>query len=180
MRLIALSLVLALAVPLAACTPATQPTQVSLEVSDVAFNPAQASFIKKSGVAVIEGEAFLRENSGGLKHASGEVVRLIPQSDYARSRFAKLYGGEKYVSARDIPKVPADPSYVDYTRTTKVDERGHFTFDHVPPGRYFVSTQVLWKNDKSFFTEGGAIYDSVTISAKDTEDSPVKVIVSGK
>ena len=169
-----------LALTLAACNPAPQIAPVSLEVSDVAFNTAQAAFIKKPGVAVINGEAFLRENSGGLKHASGEVVRLIPQSDYARSRFAKLYGGEKFVSARDIPKVPADPAYVEYTRTTKVDERGHFTFDHVAPGRYFISTQVLWRNDKSFFTEGGAIYDSVTISAKDTEDAPVKVIVSGK
>lgn len=172
--------ILVFALGLAACQPTTTPNPISQDVADVAFSPSEAAFIKKPGRAIIDGEAFLKDAAGGLKHASGEVVRLIPETGYARSRFAKLYGAEKFVAARDIPKVPADPAYGEFMRVTKVDERGHFTFDHVAPGKYYIATQVLWKADKSLFAEGGAIYETVTISAKDTEDAPVKVIVSGK
>jgi len=181
-------LVLCLAVT--GCQSSAPPPAISAQ-SEVPFNPAEAAFIKKSGKAVIKGEAFQRSPTGSVIHAAGEVVRLIPQSSYAKDRFAKLYGDEKFIPARSIPKVEADPAYIALTRTTKVDDRGKFSFDHVPPGAYFVTTQVSW-NDKaapttlaaaivaSMHPEGGAMYETVTVSSKDDEDTPVEVIVSGK
>lgn len=142
------------------------------------FNPVEAAFIKKSGSVTIEGHAFLRQKTGGTVNAAGEIVRLIPATAYARERFAKLYGQAKFVAASNYPKTQdTDPRYIDYIRTTKAESTGRFTFDNVAPGSYFISTQVTWQKEGAVFSDGGAIYETVTITGRETD--PVMVIVSG-
>ncbi|MCP5810058.1 hypothetical protein NL321_28340, partial [Klebsiella pneumoniae] len=70
-----------------------------------------------------------------------------------------------------------DPAYGDYTRTTKAEANGRFVFDKVAPGDYFITTQVIWGDEDAFSREGGSVYDSVTVTGKETE--PVHVILSG-
>lgn len=142
------------------------------------FNPAEAAFIKAPGKGVIEGHAFLADKSGGGAHnAAGEVVRLIPASSYAQARIAHFYGGSKFVPASSIPKIEPDPDYVAYTRTTKTESTGRFTFENVAPGRYFLTTQLIWKPKDALTSEGGAMYEEVTVTGN--EAGPVKVILSG-
>ena len=54
--------------------------------------------------------------------------------------------------------------------------RPDFT-ENVAPGEYFLTTQVIWGDEDAFFREGGTVYDSVTLTGKETE--PVSVILSG-
>lgn len=164
---------LAIGLALAGCQSAAPIVAISSS-----FDPAAAAYIRKRGEGTIEGHAFWREKTGGTVNAAGEVVRLIPATAYARERFAKLYGERKFVPASAYPKAQdTDPQYADYIRTTKSESNGKFSFDHVAPGSYFISTQVTWEKAGAFSPEGGALYETVTLTGK--EDEAVAVVVSG-
>jgi hypothetical protein len=142
------------------------------------FNASEADYIKTAGKATIEGHAFLKDKSGTVKVAAGEVVRLVPASSYAQARFAHFYGGAKFVAAASIPKIEPDPNYAAYTRTTKTESNGRFTFDKVAPGHYYVTTQLIWEGKEgALFKQGGAFYEDVNVTSADV--GPVKVVLSG-
>lgn len=162
----------AAALTLAACQ-STQPTKI-----DAAFDAKEAAFIKTQGETRIDGHAFLKTPNGTAKHAVGEPVRLIPATAYARERFEKLYAGKKFLPAAQYRQAEAtDPAYVEAQRTVKTDSNGRFSFDHVGPGTYYLSTQIVWKPEGSFAVQGGAVWESVTVTGK--EDKPIKAIVNG-
>lgn len=170
MRHLCLCLVSVLA--LAACRSGSPP--------DIRFDAEEAAFSRKLGKTTIKGEAFLPDEGGdvNVRYAAGEIIKLIPVTSYARARNDYTFQGEKFVRAINIPNLEADADYLAHTRKTKADARGHFTFENVAPGTYFLTTQVIWKPKKSFFSEGGLIYDEVTITGE--EMKPVEVILSGK
>lgn len=142
------------------------------------FSPEEAAYIRKPGAGVITGHAFRTRAKGQVVNAAGEVVRLVPATAYASQRFASLYGRAKFIPAASYPQEEPDPRYAEYTRTTKAEANGRFAFDKVAPGRYFVTTQVIWGEEDALFREGGSVYDEVTLTGRETE--PVRVILSGK
>ncbi|MBV8850989.1 MAG: carboxypeptidase regulatory-like domain-containing protein [Methylobacteriaceae bacterium] len=142
-----------------------------------AFDPKAAAFIHKEGKTTIEGHAFVRRPDNVAENAVGQVVRLIPMTPYSETRFAEFYKGKKFLPAWQIPKIEADPEYTSYTRTTTSDSNGRFTFENVAPGKYYVATQVTWRPKGNLFSEGGALYDIVTMPNKDTKK--VKFILTG-
>lgn len=142
------------------------------------FIPEQAAFIKAQGSSVIAGHAFLRRKSGTNVYAAGETVRLTPVTAYSAERFAKLYSGRKFVPALSMPKVDVDPVYASYTRTVTSDHAGRFRFENVAPGRYYVSTQLIWRERGEYLPSGGAMFEEVTVTGKETQ--PVDVILSGR
>lgn len=151
----------------------------SVPPPDIRFDAGEAAFIEKPGKTVIKGEAFLPDESNdNVRYAAGEIVRLVPATSYARAHNDYAFQGEKFVRAINIPRLDVDPAYRAHMRTTKTDAHGRFTFENVPPGTYFLTTQIVWKPKKSFFSEGGLIYDEVTITGE--EMKPVEVILSGK
>jgi hypothetical protein len=139
--------------------------QSSPKLDSAAFNPAEAAFIRVPGTASISGQAFLTDPAGETHYAAGEVVRLIPASSYAQSRIAHFYGASKFVAADAMPKSTPDPEYVAYTRATKAGAEGRFSFDHVASGRYFLTTQLIWKPKGAAQSQGGAFYQAVTVPA---------------
>ncbi len=157
------------AVLLAACVD-RQPTVAQFSVDEVAF-------IKKPGKGVVVGHAFLTKSTGVVVNAAGQVVRLIPATPFSRERFAQLYGKGKYVPHSAYPRDDnPDPRYGEYSRTTKAEANGKFAFENVPPGEYFITTQVLWGDEDALFRQGGSIYETVTLTGKETE--PVQVVLS--
>jgi hypothetical protein len=144
---------------------------------EAAFDPKAAAFIHKEGKTTIEGHAFLRRPDNAVENAVGQTVRLIPVTPYSEARFAQFYKGKKYLPAFQIPKMEADPEYASYTRTTTSDSNGRFTFENIAPGKYYVATQIMWRPKGNFFSEGGAVYDIVTVPNKDTKK--VKFILTG-
>lgn len=142
-----------------------------------AFDPKAAAFIHEEGKTTIEGHAFMRRPDNAVENAVGQTVRLIPVTPYSEARFAQFYRGKKFLPAFQIPKIEADPEYASYTRTTTSDSNGRFTFENVAPGKYYVTTQITWRPKGNFFSEGGAIYDIVTVPSKDTKK--VKFILTG-
>lgn len=151
---------------------------VERKPSTVAFSTEEAAFIKKSGTGVITGHAFRTKASAVVVNAAGQVVRLIPATGFARERFANLYGNRKYIPHAAYPREDGvDPLYSEYTRTTKAEANGKFRFENVAPGSYYLTTQIIWGDETAFTREGGSVYDTVTLTGKETE--PVHVILSG-
>ena len=72
----------------------------------------------------------------------------------------------------------SDPEYRKFTRSTKAEADGRFTFDNVAPGTYYLWTQATWYADNAILPSGGIIYEKVTVTGDET--GPVKAIVSGK
>lgn len=144
----------------------------------VAFDAKAAAFIHQQGNARIDGHAFYRAESGRVIFAAGEHVWLVPVTPYSAARFAQLYGDGKYARAQFFPAASNDPDYAKYTRSTKAESNGRFSFERVAPGDYFVSTSVTWRPEGAMLQSGGAIYERVTVTGKEQE--PIKVIVSGK
>ncbi len=144
---------------------------------DTAFDAKAAAFIHKEGKTTIEGHAFLRKPDNGVENAVGQTIRLVPVTPYSEARFARFYGGKRFISVSAVPKFEADPEYASYTRTTTSDSSGRFTFENVAPGKYYVATQIVWRNKGSFFSEGGALFDTVTVPGKETKK--VKLILTG-
>jgi hypothetical protein len=144
----------------------------------VRFDATAAAFIHQQGNARIDGHAFYRAETGRVIFAAGEHVWLVPVTAYSQARFAQLYGNSKYARAQFFPAASNDPDYAKYTRSTKAESNGRFSFERVAPGEYFVSTSVTWTPEGSVLQSGGAIYERVTVTGK--EQGPIKVIVSGK
>ena len=163
----------ALSVSLSACQSSGETTPGA-----VRFDPALAAFINQKGKATIEGHAFLRKKNGVVVNAAGEVVRLVPVTPYAQERFRKIYGSRKFALALSATRPePADPAYETYTRQTKAGANGKFTFENVGPGRYYVATQLTYSDSSRYFQDGGAIYDEVVVTGRETD--PINVILSG-
>ena len=108
------------------------------------FDVQAAEFINSHGAGAIDGHAFYRGENGKVIYAAGEHAFLIPVTPYAEQRFYQVYGKGKYVQTKYMPWDDADPQFRKYTRSTKAESNGRFSFDHVAPGDYFVATSVSW------------------------------------
>ncbi len=170
MRLIAVSLLCALA--LAGCaTPKIEGE------GKVPFDARAAAYINALGTGVIKGQVFLPHPNGQNFYGAGETVRLVPATAYAAERFSRLYGGKKFVPVGSIPVITPDPDYASYTRTTKAGAVGQFEFRDVAPGRYFIASQLIRQKTDSFLQEGGAFFETVTVTGSET--APLRVYVTG-
>lgn len=142
---------------------------------DAPFDAKAAEYALKSGTGRVEGQAFLRRDYGRLVTAAGERVILLPATAYATERFDRMFGGDRRSYFGNSVEDPP-PEYLRYRRETKVDMGGKFAFENLAPGRYILATRVFWTEPKSFFTHGGAVYDTVDVK----NDTTAILILSGK
>jgi len=163
---------LAVLVMAAACGPLR--TTVDTAFTDAMDRQAQAAL--GPGTARITGSAFMRKANGSFISAGGDWVYLTPWTPYAAERFSKLYGGQRMNDGGIAVTTPADPRYVAAMRKVKAERSGHFAFDDVKAGRYFVSTALFWYPEGPWDTRGATLYDEVTV--KDGETA--SVVLSGK
>ena len=144
-----------------------------------AFDPHQQAVAEqalKSGTGKISGHAFIRAPSGRIFTAAGNFVYLVPATPYADERFSKMFSGGRFNAAMfgnslDSP----DPDYARLMRKIKSGMSGQFEFDHVKPGRYYVSATVQWVPSGEALPRGGAVMDEVVVRGGET----VKVVISG-
>ena len=167
-----LILAISLVLSLSACA-----RTIKLETT---FDPAQAAYINTKGKATINGQAFLRRNDGVVVYAAGSSVSLIPATTYAVERIGALYGAGKQVQVILPPKIEGDdPQYRTFTRTSKANGEGRFTFAEVAPGNYFMTTSVQWCVPGAYgscITQGGSLMENITITGSERAE----VIMNGQ
>lgn len=133
----------------------------------VAFNPADAAYVRQPGNAQVVGRAWLLQPTGEIRYGRRAKVDLMPVTPYSRQWIQAVFG-EGNVSRRILK---TDATYADfrkYVRQTVADEQGQFYFSRVPAGEYFVHAVVQWKQKGRYWPESGRVYRRVTVPASGT------------
>jgi hypothetical protein len=133
MRKLAILIVLALA----ACVAVTPPP--AWDPMTDAYEAEYAHYLGVGG-AVLNGQAFLTQRGGGVVYAAGRTVTLDPATSVGAEWWSKA--GTNY-QWRD--SMPDSPSFGKARRTTVADGTGRFRFADLPPGWYYVRTDVTWE-----------------------------------
>jgi hypothetical protein len=104
---------------------------------------------KSAGTSSLEGQAFLRQNGGGVVTCAGEAVKLIPYAglfkeayDLSKSGKAPLPNGRNNITV--VQYAEADPTYEKLIKSTKCDAQGNFKFEGLPSGEWVALTKVQW------------------------------------
>uniref|UniRef100_UPI003340D977 hypothetical protein n=1 Tax=Castellaniella defragrans TaxID=75697 RepID=UPI003340D977 len=152
-----------LAIGIAGCAV---PQKVAKYTVSAPFDEQAASEQMQPGGGVLRGNAFMRQQGGGVVTCAGSDVMLIPVTDYATERLSRVYGhapgaGETVYSdirnllGERIEFSPDFPAYKEIARTIKCDGKGEFTFTAIKDGDYYVLTHVLWQ--VGALRQGGAL-----------------------
>lgn len=134
------------------------------------FNAKEASFINKSGKNTIKGNAFLRQNGGGVVTCAGNDVMLIPVTAYSQERMRHIYKldniGFLPVYSERVTFANDQKEYASMIKYTKCDSDGNFEFDNIANGSYYVVAHVIWQV-RSY--QGGALMKKVNVKNGKTE-----------
>jgi hypothetical protein len=141
------------------------------------FEPGEYRSYLKHGTSTLKGQGFLRQAGGSVVTCAGEEVDLVPETPFflealrqvearyvnnGRSDLAFSYW-KRWLSQLEYD---IDPAYRPVLKHTQCDAQGNFAFNEVPPGRWLVSTQVVWEVASSsqggFLTEKALLGDGTT------------------
>jgi len=141
---------IAMALSLAGC--------VSPEPMVTTLDPASLEYIRETGTASIEAQAFARQRGGGVVTAAGEEVLLIPATPYTRELTAKMVAGT-------APPDAAAPIR-SFKRTTIADADGRFTSSNLKAGSYLILALVRWEVPSQYgaIPQGGPMRREVTVA----------------
>jgi hypothetical protein len=121
-----------IALLLTACV-ARQPVTIQSRFDPAEYRSAQNA----TGSARITGQAFLRQQGGGVVTCAGEKVMLIPATAYANEVFNTIRaGGMPDLQGRKISDAVA--------KETVCDAQGNFAFERLPARDWYLVTQVKW------------------------------------
>jgi hypothetical protein len=112
--------------------------QMPEPVERIAFPASEYDALAKTGTGIVKGQAFLKTRGGDVKVAAGNEITLNPVTSYSEQWFMTGYVEKK-------PLTEHDPRYEEYIMTTIADGDGRFTFQNVPPGRYYLTTAIVWE-----------------------------------
>jgi hypothetical protein len=163
-------------VGLGACyVPAAEPPPaVTLKTR---FDPAATAWSQEPGENRIEGTALLRTRGGEARTCAALDVGLIPWSKYAGERMAHLYGSIQqgfnpvYPYGRAIRWANDDPKFYQSVRSSTCDAAGHFEFEGLPDGEWYVEATVTWDVPRVRFSggpQGGTIMRRVKLEGGET------------
>jgi len=129
----------------------------------VAFDEAAYAAYRAPGTGTVTGQAFLKTRGGEVRYAAGDEVYLNPATDYEAARIFKLLRA-RFVDPTGKPVWTPAPgeNWKTPQRTTTADAEGRFKFEGLPPGKYFVSSNVTWDTGQGM--TGGWVIQEVTAS----------------
>jgi hypothetical protein len=134
----------------AAATPATVPMQTAFLISE-------HETFRSSGSASITGQAFLRQQGGGVVTCAGSKVVLFPATPYFREFVGHLRAGR-------IPEVSPTSGAGGIAKRGQCDAQGNFAFTSLPAASWLVVTEVTWIAGRYSSQQGGPLIREVAIS----------------
>ena len=128
------------------------------------FNPAAASYIDRLGTGTISGRTFHADTFSGAQ----ATLQLIPVTDYSLE-YMRLLFGESKAYYRPTKVANLDSEFRRYQRHTRADVNGNYSFSQVPPGEYFIYSQLVENRS------GVAMFERVKLS----DGQQLRIDVSG-
>lgn len=124
---------LAVVAALAGCAT-SQPTYTAL-----AFDEAEYAALAKEGTGVVRGQVFAKTRGGDIKKGAGNNVVMMPATKFGDQRYYEHLIAGKLLSTSE------DRRHHGYMKTKTTDGEGRFEFIDVPPGKYYVFSDVTWE-----------------------------------
>ena len=126
-------------------------------------DPRAGDYVLESGSNSIDGRAFLVSRTGDEHTCERDGVSLMPVTPHS-SQFANLlFSGRSNGYAEEqayISLQPADDFWSN-SRHKACDESGHFLFERVADGKYFVFSNITWS--VRFSRAGGVLMKTVEV-----------------
>ena len=111
------------------------------------LNEAEYQPYTISGTGKVFGSAFLVTKGGDIKKAAARQVFLIPETSFLLARMNAK--DEYYTTFEWLGFSGTDGNSIArawrHTKIAVADVDGKFTFSKVPPGKYYVETQLFWQ-----------------------------------
>jgi hypothetical protein len=158
--------------------PSLPPLSIQAPFIEQEFAPYEKK--KKKGTASISGQAFITRGNKEVRFQPGGDVMLVPESPYTREWFENYV--QKQGSCVIEPSAEAtlskdqkecglphhifalfvnDKRLFPYLRFTRTSPTGHFWFNKVPSGRYFIVAVITWEAAFNIPVSGGLAWASV-------------------
>ncbi len=162
---------------LTCCLTACQLPQVTTHHMKNQFDVQLAEKLMKKGNNSIVGNAFFRQRGGGVVTCAGSEVLLIPETAYSRERMRILYkmnengANVNYFSYYNF--IPTPPEYYKLIKRTVCDSSGHFKFDNITDGSFFVSVLISWETPSGRYMtvkNGGALMKEVKVQGGEKKE----------
>jgi hypothetical protein len=141
-----------LAIRVEACKCITKFPPVT-DASEAEYLPYQAD-----GANVLSGQAFLTQRGGGVVKAAGRTITLDPATETTGYNWW-WQAGRKWKTRYITPNSPMARKL---RRTTTADADGKFSFEGLPPGDYYVRTEITWEIPYHG-VQGGLVGKRVTV-----------------
>lgn len=111
-------------------------------------DPAMYQDCRQSGPAAVSGETFGKTRGGDIKSAAGRRIHLDKFTPYSRDAFMALRKNGVFNEESEAKTFSFDPVMLRCRRTTTVDSTGHFSFQNIPRGNYFLSIYMVWMTQR--------------------------------
>lgn len=125
------------------------------------FDEAEYASLPTTGTGTVRGQVFAKTVGGDVVFGAGNNVVMIPATAYGTQRY------REQVIAGKLLSQPEDPRFAKYVKSTVADGEGRFTFQNVPPGRYYVFSHVTWEayatNRYVTDTQGGRVSREIEV-----------------
>jgi hypothetical protein len=148
------------------------------------FDSVKARRMLEPGTNQIVGTALMWLSSGGVISCASDSVTLFPATPYAREWARLTYEtvepgtarpqGFYYRSNEDgSANLAVDPSFLETGRTVSCDGDGHFVFDKVGDGEFYLVAHIVWQHH--IWDEYGFFYGKQYQSREGTVMKKIRV-----
>lgn len=151
-------------VVLSGCTPIQHQT-VQLQP----FDPSKYLDYRNTGDGIITGQAFLRQNGGGVVTCAGSSVLLIPNMPFFREWLSAIaFKNNPSISPSDMAEMKS------VIKEAHCDAQGNFSFYNLSSANWIIMAKVNWEVSRR--KQGGELASLV----KSTDGQTISIILSTK
>jgi hypothetical protein len=128
------------------------------------FDPTEYAAYQGTGTGTITGQAFLRQQGGGVVTCAGSPAFAVPATAYTREIAAAAVSGR---AAFGIQGQAPIGSLGSAKKDSQCDAEGNFEITGLKAGNWIVMSQVSWM--VGYYSQGGVVSKEVYVTDGQTQ-----------